>query len=178
MKAKIFKIHLADETRDFEELKVNKFLESVFVRQSFASVVNDEYWSILVFYEETAAAFQSETAVAAPPPIHQIQTLPPEIPISPKTPPVKSAEAESPVSEPLVLTPAQENKFNALKQWRNERAAADGLPPYMIAPNDALMSIAAAEINAPEDLLAVKGFGEKRAQKYGEEILRVLHSAA
>lgn len=171
MKSKIFKIHLANETRDFEESKLNKFLESVFVRQTFAAVVNNEYWSVIVFYEDSAAAIAAvipaENVSAESKPSLPTEQTPPKIP-----PDNAPKVAEKPA--PLILSPEQENKFNALKQWRNERAAQDGLPPYMIAPNDALMNIAAAEIKAPEDLLQIKGFGEKRAQKYGEEILRIL----
>ncbi|HEX8737652.1 MAG TPA: HRDC domain-containing protein [Pyrinomonadaceae bacterium] len=160
MKCKTFTIHLAEEARNFEEAKLNKFLESVAVRQSFASVVNNEYWSILVFYEDAASAqFPVQENLAAPP-VRQSAA--------------KSVEAEKPAPEPLILTPEQENKFNLLKQWRNERAGEDGLPPYMIAQNESLMQIAAARIEKVEDFLNIKGFGEKRVQKYGEEILNIL----
>ena len=163
MKCRTFKIHLADETRNSDEAKLNKFLESIAVRQTFASIVGDDYWSVLVFYEDisTAAQIQIENnfPVQSAPPVKQS---------------AKSVEAEKPAPEPLVLTPEQENKFNLLKQWRNERANEDGLPPYMIAQNESLMQIAAARVETIEDFLGIKGFGEKRAQKYGEEILNIL----
>jgi superfamily II DNA helicase RecQ len=44
----------------------------------------------------------------------------------------------------------------------------------MIAHNDSLMQIAILQVKSKEDLLKIKGFGEKRAEKYGDEILRVL----
>lgn len=75
------------------------------------------------------------------------------------------------------MTPEQEIGFNALKKWRNELAARDGLAPYMIAHNESLMNIAALPIRAKEDLLQVTGFGEKRTEKYGDEILQVLEAA-
>jgi superfamily II DNA helicase RecQ len=165
MKCKTFKIHLVEDARDFEEAKLDKFLESINVRQTFASVVGDEYWSILVFYEEAAKAqfqIQDDFPAQAAPPVRQSAA--------------KNAEAEKPAPEPLVLTPEQENKFNLLKQWRNERANQDGLPPYMIAQNESLMQIAASNVETIEDFLGIKGFGEKRAQKYGEEILNILRS--
>jgi superfamily II DNA helicase RecQ len=165
MKCKTFTIHLAEDARNFEESKLNKFLESVAVRQSFASVVNNEYWSILVFYEDAASAqisIQENFSAQSAPPVRQSAA--------------KSVEAEKPAPEPLILTPEQENKFNLLKQWRNERANEDGLPPYMIAQNESLMQIAAARIEKVEDFLNIKGFGEKRAQKYGEEILNILNA--
>lgn len=165
MKCKTFKIHLEEDARNLEEAKLDKFLESIDVRQTFASVVGDEYWSILVFYEEAAKSqiqIQDDFPVQAAPPVRQSAAKP--------------VEAEKPAPEPLALTPEQENKFNLLKQWRNERANQDGLPPYMIAQNESLMQIAAANIETIEDFLGIKGFGEKRAQKYGEEILEIIKS--
>jgi DNA uptake protein ComE-like DNA-binding protein len=38
------------------------------------------------------------------------------------------------------------------------------------------MQMATMSIKTPEDLLQVKGLGEKRVQKYGDEILRILSS--
>jgi superfamily II DNA helicase RecQ len=165
MKCKTFTIHLAEDARNFEEAKLNKFLESIIVRQSFASVVNDEYWSILVFYEDASNAQ-----------IPVQENFPEQTAPNVKQSAAKSVEAEKPAPAPLILTPEQENKFNLLKQWRNERANEDGLPPYMIAQNESLMQIAAARIEKVEDFLGIKGFGEKRAQKYGEEILNILNA--
>lgn len=162
MKCKTFKIQLSKEDGDFEESRLNKFLETATARQTFAEVVGGEYWSILVFYEDNNSIVQKNESEAPPSFVKpQSQDTKPQV--------------ERTVSEPLALSPKQERKFTALKNWRNERAAADGVPPYLIAQNDSLMQIAAAEkIETAEDLTTVKGFGEKRAQKYGEEILRIL----
>ena len=162
MKYKTFKIYLVDDKGGSEEDKFNKFLETVSVRQTFAEMVGGEYWSILVFYEDNDSAVQINESLA---PRTSVK--------SPSQSP--KFQVEKPVSEPLALSPEQEQKFTALKNWRNERAAADGVPPYLITQNDSLMQIAAAEkIETSEDLTTIKGFGEKRAQKYGEEILRIL----
>lgn len=170
MKCRTFKIHLNEETRGIEESALNKFLESIAVRRTFAAVVGDEYWSILVFYDDAEDFAKTESQnrsdfpaqTAASPPIKQ--------------PAAKTSAVEPEKPAPIELTPEQENKFNLLKQWRNERASQDGLPPYMIAQNESLMQIAAANIETVEDFLGIKGFGEKRAQKYGEEILEILKS--
>ena len=164
MKCKTFKIHLSEDAQSLAEAKLNKFLETVAVRQTFASVVGDEYWSILVFYEDAASGAQFQVQDDFP-----VRAAAPV-----KSSAGKASEAEKPAPEPIILTPEQENKFNLLKHWRNERANQDGLPPYMIAQNESLMQIAAANIETVEDFLGIKGFGEKRAQKYGEEILEIL----
>jgi len=167
MKCKTFTIHLQEETRNFEEAELNKFLERVAIRQTFATLVRDEYWSVLIFYEDA-----SRSAATAQIPLQE--NFPAQIPA--KQAASKTGETEKPAPAPIILTPEQENKFNLLKQWRNDRANEDGLPPYMIAQNESLMQIAAARIEKVEDFLNIKGFGEKRAQKYGEEILNILNA--
>lgn len=173
MKCKVFKIHLQNE---FDELAVNKFLADFELKQVFASVVNEKepFWSILAFYEDEipkVKPFNSTELIA------QSFDRTPEIqsPVSPVSEP-KQPEKAAP--DPIILTPEQENDFNNLKKWRNERAARDGRAPYMIAHNDSLMQIAALPVKTKEDLLQIKGFGEKRAEKYADEILRVLDLSA
>jgi ATP-dependent DNA helicase RecQ len=90
----------------------------------------------------------------------------------------KSAKAETVLSEPIILTAGQEKNYAALRNWRNEQASQTGLAPYMIAHNDSLMQIAILQVKNKEDLLQIKGFGEKRAEKYGDEILKILSGAA
>ena len=162
MKCKTFKINLGGDARSFEEVEFNKFLETITIRQTFAEIVGGEYWSVLVFYEDNDSTVQISESVVS-------QAFVKSTNLKPKP------QFEKPAPEPFVLSPEQEGKFTALKNWRNERAAADGVPPYLIAQNDSLMQIAAADrMETAEDLTSIKGFGEKRAQKYGEEILRVL----
>lgn len=166
MKCKTFKIHLQGDASGFEETELNKFLENVAVHRVFASVVNDEFWTTLVFYDE------------APPPAKKsqfVKTVNEEIQTKPFT--EKSAKAETAPPEPISLTAEEENIYAALRDWRNERAASDGLPPYMIAHNDSLMLMAKQRVKTIEELPNIKGFGEKRAQKYGEEILQIVVGA-
>ncbi|MGI8640974.1 MAG: HRDC domain-containing protein, partial [Pyrinomonadaceae bacterium] len=83
--------------------------------------------------------------------------------------------AETPPLEPIVLSPEEEITYNALREWRNERASHDGVPPYLIAQNDSLMQIAKLQVGTKEEILQIKGFGEKRTDKYGDEILNILN---
>jgi ATP-dependent DNA helicase RecQ len=178
MKCKTFKIHLQDDTGNFDEMKFNKFLENVTLSQSFASVINNEFWSIVVFYEEGATTTQSFPKTES---FAKVRNFPERIQAEDYQPAKISAEkplkVESVAPEPIVLTAEQEKSYVALRKWRNEQASQTGLAPYMIAHNDSLMQIAILQVKSKEDLLQIKGFGEKRAEKYGDEILRVLNSA-
>ena len=60
-----------------------------------------------------------------------------------------------------------------LQQWRSERFKKDNVPAFMIMHQSTLMEIAARAPKTKTDLLRIKGFGEERFKKYGEEILAI-----
>ena len=73
---------------------------------------------------------------------------------------------------------SQEEKeiFLALKQWRNEKATDLGWSAYRVCHNSHLMAIAEAKPNDLNELAQVKGFGEVRTEKYGDDIMSVLNA--
>ena len=58
-----------------------------------------------------------------------------------------------------------------LRKWRTETARQDGVPPYVVATNRVLVQLALRAPRNLEELKLVKGFGEKRRQRYGKELL-------
>ena len=60
-----------------------------------------------------------------------------------------------------------------LQEWRAARFKQDNVPAYTIMHQSTLMEIATFIPKTKEDLLAIKGFGEAKYQKYGEEILKI-----
>lgn len=58
-----------------------------------------------------------------------------------------------------------------LKSWRNGRARKEGVEVFRVLPNRALDEIERLRPTTREDLLNIHGIGEKKAEKYGEEIL-------
>ena len=73
-------------------------------------------------------------------------------------------------AEPIV----DEALFLKLKTWRFKRAAADKVPPFMIAHNSALSGVAAAPPATAEQLLALPGFGKRKVEAYGPDILAIV----
>lgn len=73
-------------------------------------------------------------------------------------------------AEPLV----DEALFLKLKDWRYQRSTADKVPAFMIAHNAALSALAAAPPATPEQLLAVPGFGKRKVEAYGADILAIV----
>jgi DNA helicase-2/ATP-dependent DNA helicase PcrA len=62
----------------------------------------------------------------------------------------------------------------ALKQWRTERARADGMPAYIVASNKLVRAIAEARPTTAKELFAVPGMGPAKLELYGDEILALL----
>lgn len=66
--------------------------------------------------------------------------------------------------------------FLALKQWRNQKATDLGWSAFRVCHNSHLMAIAEAKPENLEELAQVKGFGEVRTEKYGDDILSILNA--
>jgi len=64
--------------------------------------------------------------------------------------------------------------YEALYDWRARRASEENLAPFIIARNSWLKEIIRLHPSTPRDLVGIKGFGERRANKYGKEIIEIL----
>jgi superfamily II DNA helicase RecQ len=60
-----------------------------------------------------------------------------------------------------------------LKEWRYKHYKTLNIPSYMVMPNKTLMEIASRIPRNREELMAIKGFGNARWEKYGQEILAI-----
>ena len=63
--------------------------------------------------------------------------------------------------------------FDALRSWRLQRAQTDGVAPFMIAHNTTLVALAATPPHTPGQLIGTPGFGPKKAEAYGTDILAI-----
>ena len=60
-----------------------------------------------------------------------------------------------------------------LQEWRMQRFKKDNVPAYTIMHQSTLMDIAALVPKNKAELLRIKGFGDAKFAKYGEEILEI-----
>jgi ATP-dependent DNA helicase PIF1 len=81
--------------------------------------------------------------------------------------------AEEVVTEPVEQVIDQE-LYDKLKQWRYQRAASDSVPPYVVAQNKALEAVAATKPTTKQQLLALSGFGTRKVDAYGDDILALV----
>lgn len=63
--------------------------------------------------------------------------------------------------------------FDALRDWRRAKAAAEKKSAYMVANNRMLMMISAYVPHQPEELAQIPGWGESKLAAYGEDVLKI-----
>ncbi|MEZ4504332.1 MAG: HRDC domain-containing protein [Thermomicrobiales bacterium] len=79
---------------------------------------------------------------------------------------------------PDALDPYSEEgkRYSRLAEWRKRQGQTEGKALFVIASNSQLREIALAVPASLPELANVHGFGASRAERYGEEILRILTS--
>ena len=65
-------------------------------------------------------------------------------------------------------------RYARLADWRRDQMKTEGKPAFVIASNAQLREMALATPASLPELAKVHGFGASRAERYGEEILRIL----
>ncbi|MEE0882494.1 MAG: HRDC domain-containing protein [Bacteroidales bacterium] len=64
--------------------------------------------------------------------------------------------------------------YQKLKTWRKAQAEEEKLPAFCIFSNQVLESIVKKRPQIKEELLNIKGFDEKKFEKYGKQILEII----
>ena len=161
MRCKIFNFPIEPERAVDRERDLNDFLGATSVKRVFASLANQPEgpsWSVLFFYEDVAQATQKASTR-------------PDATVVPG-PTIAGTQVGTP------LTGEQVKSIIALKKWRADQAAAEGVPLYMVAQNKWLEEIVQMPGRTLDDLKRVNGLGEWRVQKYGNKILEVLSATS
>lgn len=57
--------------------------------------------------------------------------------------------------------------------WRRERSLEEGVSAYIVLPQSTLFAIADAAPQNENELMNIPGFGEKKMELYGMDILRI-----
>jgi DNA helicase-2/ATP-dependent DNA helicase PcrA len=75
------------------------------------------------------------------------------------------------------LAGAAGSLYDDLKRWRKDRAAADGVPAYVIFHDTTLGAIAERRPTTLGELSTISGVGPSKLERYGDELLGVVASA-
>jgi hypothetical protein len=65
--------------------------------------------------------------------------------------------------------------FKKLKEFRSETASAKKIPPYAVFHDNTLTELARIKPKNKTDLMKVPGIGQKKADSYGDALLRLIH---
>jgi ATP-dependent DNA helicase RecQ len=72
--------------------------------------------------------------------------------------------------------PLHDSLFEKLRAWRAQQAKTNNVPAYVIMHDATLRAIAQARPVNTNDLFAISGLGEKRIERYGDQILSLVTS--
>ncbi|MDP2160778.1 MAG: HRDC domain-containing protein [Flavobacterium sp.] len=150
MNVKHFRVRVSGEHLQNDQNTINQFLNEVTVHKTATNFIAGmiDYWSVLVFYE-------------------------PKI-LKPR----ESKESEKvSVLNYEELSQEEKNTLNSLKHWRTEKSSKLGLPQYMICHNSELMTIAKMKPHSIDELKRIKGFGENKISRYGNDIISLLQAS-
>ncbi len=88
---------------------------------------------------------------------------------------VQSTKKVSTESEVIDLTDEGKELFQIIREWRLEKAKSQNLPPFVIFGDQTINSLLDVLPKDMDEILKVKGIGDHKAEKYGEELLKLLN---
>ena len=86
--------------------------------------------------------------------------------------PILATAETRPVTEEL--NDEQQVLFRRLRTWRKERADQNGTPVFILATNAQLVKIAIHQPASLEALRQIQGFGKKKVDQYGQELIELI----
>lgn len=155
MKVQAFQIRLSKEHLENDIQFINESIEFINVKRVMSEFVTGqiEKWSVLIFYEDQKAGATSSGHNA-------------------------TLSSHNKISYPkdAELTGAEIEIFAALKEWRLDQATELDKPAFVVCSNADLVTVVKMKPETKEELLKLKGFGEHKTAKYGNDIIAILNS--
>lgn len=72
------------------------------------------------------------------------------------------------------LDEVQQQLYARLKAWRKQQGEKEGVPVFILATNQQLITMVRLKAQSLETLKQIKGFGAKRIQKHGKQIIALI----
>jgi superfamily II DNA helicase RecQ len=148
MKIRFFTIDILDASRQQSEL--NAFLAShkvLAISRELVRLEDRAYWSFCIEYAESTSA-----------------------------PVTDSPDKKPKVDYKELLPDDQFEQFSRLRVVRKEIAEREDVPVYNVLTNAQMAEIVQNRVNTREGLIAVKGVGESRVKRFGDDLLACLQS--
>lgn len=156
MKIRSFVIRLDSDHFFNDQNKINSFLDSVnFVKSSVSFVDGkSKFWTLLIHYKESDSKPENVE--------YQIDEM--------------SKSETGIIQNSADLLPDEKKITEHLKEWRRQRGEKERLPLFMIITNSDIETIAKKQPKDVSDFFGLKGFGQRKIERYGEEIIALLNS--
>ena len=149
MKLKVITLQLDPATGKFDDRELQEFLEhreALDVSEHFFVHERIPTWVMLVSYREIEG-------------------------------PAWKARSKETRPDPAAELAAEDRPlYEALRQWRNDRARREGRPAYVLFTNRQMADIARGRPGTLPELEAIPGIGEGRSREWGEEVLAMVRS--
>jgi superfamily II DNA helicase RecQ len=182
MQVKLFNTRIDADTIVTDQQAINSFMETVTVKSTATQFVNGapDFWSILIFYEngedqKTHKAKQKHTAEK-----EEQRSTDENIPIAESTAPIedlKPIKTPKPIEEDDTPLTDEENQILlALRVWRKDKANELQQPEFMVFNNATLHGLAKAKPRKMTELNKVKGIGEAKITRYGDDLMAILNA--
>ena len=147
MKVKVFHIRLTKEHLETDQEIINNFLENVTVLKTVSELISGQ----TNFWSILTFYDEKEKD--------------------------KREKTSNKISyDATELTVEEKEYFECLRLWRQDKAEHLGIPSFMICHNTELITIAKEKPRKVEDLYKIKGFGERKIAKFGDDIIALLNS--
>jgi superfamily II DNA helicase RecQ len=149
---KIFTIKFESSIESFNDSILSNFLSDKTVvrwESHFFTNKNECYWTVLVEYKSLSA---------------------------PSATLFQKEEKKRDEEYKKILTGNDWPLFKRLREWRNEKGKAQGVPPYIILTNVQLAHISVTRPQSLNALQEIQGIGNAKKQKYGNEIINIIKS--
>jgi DNA helicase-2/ATP-dependent DNA helicase PcrA len=82
--------------------------------------------------------------------------------------------ADARAGSDVALSPADQARFELLKEWRGRLARASAVPAYVIFSDATLKAIAVARPRSRDALLAISGVGPVKIERFGDDVLGIV----
>jgi ATP-dependent DNA helicase RecQ len=110
----------------------------------------------------------------------EVVPLPGRTPVAAQASIPAADRASGPAEEPNGATGAppaamDEELFERLRAWRGDQARRQQVPAYVVLHNSHLEEIARRKPRSIHELGSIKGIGLRRAARYGDELLALVH---
>ena len=150
-KIKIFNLKLTTEGVDTQEL--DEFVENIKVLNIWEHLLLDkDLWVILLRYEEN-------------------QYIHPQKEFNYPNKKINIEKTENLEN----LTTEEQERFNALKQWRKSQVQDSNRPAYSVFNDQVLYDISRKNPKSITELKSIRGIGESKLTQYGESLLKLLN---